>query len=111
MYPTLADLCGLPRPKHLEGTSLRPLLDNPNARWDRPAYTVQVRGWFIGRTVRTERWRYTEWDEGRRGAALYDHDADPHEMRNLATDPKHAATVAQMRKLLREGPVSKKPGS
>ncbi len=107
MYPTLADLCGLPRPKHLEGASLRPLLDKPDVPWDRPAYTVQVRGWFIGRSVRTERWRYTEWDEGRRGAALYDHDADPHEMRNLAADPKHAATVAQLRKLLHEGPVSK----
>jgi len=111
MYPTLADLCGLPRPKQLEGASLRPLLDNPEAAWDRPAYTVQVRGWFIGRSVRTERWRYTEWDEGRRGAALYDHAADPHEMRNLAADPKHAATVSQLRKLLREGPVSKNIGA
>jgi arylsulfatase A-like enzyme len=111
MYPTLADLCGLPRPKHLEGASLRPLLDKPDAPWNRPAYTVQVRGWFIGRSVRTERWRYTEWDEGRRGAALYDHDNDPHEMRNLAADPKHAATVAQLRKLLREGPVAKNTGA
>ncbi|MCX7824435.1 MAG: sulfatase [Verrucomicrobiae bacterium] len=106
LYPTLADLCGLPQPKHLEGASLRPLLDNPDAPWDRPAYTVQVRGWFLGRSVRTERWRYTEWDEGRRGVALYDHDNDPHEMRNLAADAKHADTLARLRKFLREGPVS-----
>jgi arylsulfatase A-like enzyme len=107
MYPTLADLCGFPRPKHLEGASLRPLLDDPGAPCDRPAYTVQVRGWFIGRSVRTERWRYTEWDEGRRGAALYDHDADPHEMRNLAADPAHKKTVAQLQKLLRESKVGR----
>jgi arylsulfatase A-like enzyme len=107
MYPTLADLCGLPRPKQLEGASLRPLLDNPGAAWDRPAYTVQVRGWFIGRSVRTERWRYTEWDEGRRGAALYDHAADPHEMRNLAADPAHKKTVVQLQTLLRESKVGR----
>lgn len=106
MYPTLADLCGLPRPRHLEGAPLAPLLDNPRAEWNRPAYTVQVRGWFLGRSVRTGRWRYTEWDEGRRGASLYDLDADPHAMSNLAGDPKHAATVRELRTLLREGPVA-----
>ena len=106
MYPTLADLCGLPRPGHLEGAPLAPLLDDPRAQWNRPAYTVQVRGWFLGRSVRTERWRYTEWDEGRRGAALYDLEGDPNAMKNLAADPQHAATVRELKTLLREGPVA-----
>ena len=40
MYPTLGDLCGLKDvPKRLHGKSLRPLLDNPRAQWDRPAVT------------------------------------------------------------------------
>ena len=54
----------------------------------------------MGRSLRTERWRYTEWDGGKEGVELYDHDADPHEFRNLAGDPKHAETQAEMRRLL-----------
>ena len=54
----------------------------------------------MGYSVRTERWRYTEWDGGKAGAELYDHDADPHEWNNLAKDPKFAKEVAEMKKLL-----------
>lgn len=108
MYPTLVDLCGLPRAPWLQGVSLSPLLDNPKAAWDRPAYTVQTRNWGLGRSVRNERYRFTEWDEGRGGTALFDHDVDPHEMKNLAADPKHKSTVDQMRALLRQGPVAAK---
>ena len=109
LYPTLVDLCALPKAEWTEGTPLTPLLDNPQAAWDRPAYTVQTRNWSVGRSVRDERWRYTEWDEGRRGTALFDHDHDPHETRNLAADPQHAGTVRRMQKLLREGPVAPRP--
>ncbi|MCP5115003.1 MAG: sulfatase, partial [bacterium] len=101
MYPTLVELCNLPAPAWLEGESLAPLLRDPGSQWDKPAYTVQTRNWFIGRTVRTERWRYTEWDEGRRGAALYDHESDPHEMHNLAKDPAQAETIRELSGLLR----------
>jgi len=93
MYPTLVDLCGLDGPNTLEGRSLQSLLEDPDSVWNHPAFTVQTRGWFVGRSVRTERWRYTEWDEGRRGAMLFDHDEDPHEMDNLIGDPRHAAVV------------------
>ena len=55
----------------------------------------------MGRTVRTERWRYTEWDDGRKGAELYDHDADPREFTNLAHDPDHAQAVKELQQLLR----------
>ncbi|MBK8314791.1 MAG: DUF4976 domain-containing protein [Acidobacteria bacterium] len=54
----------------------------------------------MGRSVRTERWRYTEWDGGERGVELYDHQNDAGEYHNLARDQKHAATVAQLKKLL-----------
>lgn len=105
IYPTLADLCGLPAPAGLEGRSLRPLLDNPLAKWDKAAYTQVERGpqgqRFMGRSVRTERWRYTEWDdEGKQGVELYDHAGDSREYRNLAADPKFAATVAEMKQRL-----------
>ncbi len=106
LFPTLADLCGLPAPEGLEGRSLRPLLDDP-AGPGKPAAITQVRRGgrqdpFLGYAVRSERHRYVEWDGGRRGVELYDHDADPREHRNLANDPRQAATVAEMKRLLRE---------
>ena len=101
LYPTLADLAGLTPPKNLEGFSLRPLLENPDAPWSHAAFTQVQRGKFPGHSVRTERWRYTEWDFGKQGAELYDHDADPHELHNLASDPKYAGTIAEMKALLK----------
>jgi len=107
LYPTLAELAGLPAPPGVEGKSLRPLLDNPQQTWTKPAYTQVTRNQagqrFMGRSVRTERWRYTEWDEGRKGVELYDHASDPREHRNLAADPKQAKTVEEMKRRLREG--------
>ena len=101
LYPTLADLAGLEPPGGLQGKSLKSLLEDPTAAWDRPAFTQVMRGGFPGHSVRTERWRYTEWDGGKKGIELYDHDADPHEYRNLATDSKSADVAEEMRALVR----------
>lgn len=88
LYPTLADLAGLPAPEDLDGVSLRPVLDDPNVRVREAAYTRVERRGFHGRSIRTERWRYTEWDEGSRGVELYDYDTDPDETHNRAgTEP------------------------
>jgi uncharacterized sulfatase len=116
VYPTLADLCALPAPAELEGTSLRPLLDDPQKSLKKGAFTQvihAVRGGrakkpdakdrAMGRSVRTERYRYTEWNEGRHGVELYDHQTDPHEWRNLADDPQAAEAVREMRALLHGG--------
>jgi uncharacterized sulfatase len=106
IYPTLADLCGLPAPAGIEGRSLRPLLDDPAAPWKGAAFTqvLRARGKmrFAGESLRTERWRYTEWDGGRRGIELYDHSSDPREEENLAGDPRHAEAMRELRALLRE---------
>lgn len=100
LYPTLADLAGLKPPANLHGESVRALLDNPRQAWDHPAYTQVWRGSFPGHSVRTERWRYTEWDNGQKGRQLYDYQTDPQELHNLADDPRHAATVAKLQQLV-----------
>lgn len=106
LYPTLADVCGLPAPADVQGKSLKPFLDDPKAPGKPAAYTQVTRGpvkeRIMGRSVRTERWRYTEWDDGKQGAELYDHDADPTEAVNLAGNPKHAETIKELKALLKD---------
>jgi iduronate 2-sulfatase len=101
LYPTAAELCGVTAPAGLQGRSLLPLLDDPSRAWKAAAFTQVQRGRAAGRSVRTERWRYTEWDGGGQGAELYDHEIDPGEYRNLAGAPGHARTVAELKLLLR----------
>jgi iduronate 2-sulfatase len=100
LYPTLADLCGLEAPAYLEGKSLRPMLED-TARAVKPgAFTQVQRGGFPGYAVSDGRWRYIEWDGGKRGAQLYDLKNDPREWKNLAADPAHAGDVARLKKLI-----------
>jgi len=102
LYPTLAELAGLTPPKNLEGFSLRSLIDSPQAPWSHPAYTQVQRGVDPGHSVRTDRWRYTEWAFGKKGQELYDHEHDPQELHNLAGDAKYADVVVQMKGLLKQ---------
>jgi uncharacterized sulfatase len=101
LYPTTAELAGLTAPATVEGASLVPLLKDPHRPWTRAAYTQTQPGAYPGRSVRTERWRYTEWDDGKRGRELYDHDSDPHEYNNLAADPALAPVVAELHELVK----------
>lgn len=123
VYPTLADLCGLKPPVDLEGTSLRPLLEDPERPWKKGAFTQVIhglkggyggkgkgaRGKAVGRSVRTERYRYTEWNEGQAGVELYDHETDPHEWHNLATDPQAVPVVQELKTLLHSGRQTARP--
>jgi uncharacterized sulfatase len=104
LYPTLADLCGLRAPGGLEGASLKPLLRDPAAPWDRPAYSFALVQGVLGRAVRTDRWRYAEWDEGKAGAFLFDRSNDPDELKNLVADSAHAATVKVLKQKLERFP-------
>jgi uncharacterized sulfatase len=111
LYPTLVSLCGLPGRDGLDGIDLGPLLTDSKLPGKPAAYTMTTRDTgpdqdhakvmsYQGRSVRTERWRYTEWDEGRRGEELYDHKTDPHEWQNLAGKPEFADEVGRLRKVL-----------
>ncbi len=98
-YPTLADLSGLKAPSYISGTSLAPALKNIKARPRQNALTQYSNGY----SVRTQRYRYTEWGEkGKEGNELYDHSKDPQEMNNLASDPSQKATITKLSKLLRQ---------
>lgn len=111
VYPTLADLCDLPPPEHLAGTSLAPILDNATASVRDSALTQQTRTVrreeggrrpIMGYCIRTDRWRYTEWDEGREGTELYDHESDPGELHNLAREPEYESAVRELAAVLDE---------
>jgi len=102
LYPTLADLCGLTAPEYLDGKSLRAVLEEPSTRIKDAVFTQVRRGNdYDGYSVRTERWRYTLWDDGRRSEQLFDMEADPGEMRNLAADSKHASVKKDLKRLVR----------
>lgn len=99
IYPTLTDLCGLPQAPGMEGTSFRPLLDSPQRPWKKAAYTMVARGGGrFGRSVRTDRYRYTEWEDGKSGVEFYDHEMDPNEWTNVAW-PKYAKNQKQSAQL------------
>jgi len=91
IYPTLADLCGLPVGDHLEGVSLRPLLADVRADWDLPAITTHGRG---NHAVRKENWRYIRYADG--GEELYDRNSDANEWTNLAADSKFQTVKRQL---------------
>ena len=115
VYPTLAELAGLPLPKHLEGLSFKPLLDHPERPWKQAAFSQYPRnagrsgvGALMGYSMRTERHRFTAWvgrsDHSKVEAIeLYDHENDPQENINIAKVPANAALVDRLLAQWRKG--------
>jgi iduronate 2-sulfatase len=118
LFPTLAELCRVKTPSNLQGQSLVPMLKDPTdagrgwavtqvtreggSRKTDPNAPASEKGKpFFGYSLRTLRWRYTEWDEGREGRELYDHNVDPRELTNLAEQSSHAETVKRLSSQLR----------
>jgi arylsulfatase A-like enzyme len=102
IYPSLCELCGLPLPDHLEGTSFVPLLKKPDRHWKKAIFSR----YHNGDSIRTERFLYTEWteDDGEIYARmLYDHNWDPKENFNISELPENRKLVERLSKMLREG--------
>ncbi|MDQ3814009.1 MAG: sulfatase [Armatimonadota bacterium] len=95
IYPTLMDLCGIPTPKHVQGESIRALLADPKARWDKPALTTYR---FNNHSVRSEGWRYIRYAND--DEELYNERADPNEWKNLAGLKEYADKKAELAKFL-----------
>ena len=69
----------------------------------------EVDGPFFGYSLRTPRWRYTEWDGGDAGRELYDHDNDPRELTNLAENDEHNAAREELAVALKDAVASALP--
>jgi len=94
-FPTLIDLCSLPKVDGLDGVSLVPLLKEPSLQWTRPALTTHGHG---NHSLRTDRWRYIRYASG--DEELYDHTTDPHEWHNLAAKPEFADVTTELARSL-----------
>ncbi len=112
LYPTLTELCGLPRPAGVEGVSLVPVLKDPKAAVKRGAFTQHPRPAYykgqpetMGVSVRTDRVRYTEWRDFKSGKIvareLYDHLRDPKETANVVGQPPDQRALDEATALLR----------
>ena len=99
IYPTLAQLTGLTPPGHLQGASLRPLLDHPERLGGKNyAYSIVSRGKEMGYALRNQRWRYGKWPDGEE---LYNLTNDPEEKNNLVTKRGLEHRLGEFRRVLK----------
>lgn len=104
IYPTLCDACQLPIPSEIEGLSMVQVIEHPTRPWKTAAFSQLSRSGTRGYSIRTERYRYTEWGyKGKRGTELYDYHADPNETVNIANAPENEELVAHLSERLHAG--------
>jgi iduronate 2-sulfatase len=97
LYPTIADVCGIKVPHESAGVSLLPVLKNSATRVKDAAFTLVTRGpKLYGQSIRTARWRFTKWSDDQ--TELYDHDRDPEEIVNVAS--QHSEIVNELARQL-----------
>jgi arylsulfatase A-like enzyme len=126
IYPTLCEMAGIPIPEHLQGTSVGPLLENPDLEWKSAAFSQFLLGRYgrttnipfeqMGYAIRTDRFRYVEWyrwDNDTQGeflrSELYDHETDPQENKNIAEDLAYRKNVEELSVQLKDGWQKAKP--
>lgn len=96
IYPTLAELCGLAVPKHVQGRSLAPALADPGHSVHQEVYCTNKKGHLL----RTDRWAFLSWRDGT--AELYDMQKDPKQFTNLAGRDEHASVIKELGKRLKK---------
>lgn len=95
LFPTVCELAGVPKPKHAEGISIKPLLANPTKEWKQPAICTYLQG---NHAICTDEWRYIRYTDG--SEELYNEKTDPNEWTNQASKPELAKTKNQLAKYL-----------
>jgi arylsulfatase A-like enzyme len=109
MYPTLTDLCGIETPSYIEGTSFAALAENPERPWKNAAFSQFPRNGIEreGYSIRTDRFRYTEWKERETNDViareLYDHSKDPFEAHNVVDVKEYRETANMLARMLEAG--------
>jgi iduronate 2-sulfatase len=114
IYPTLAELCGLPIADDLEGTSMVPLFKDPKKPWKKAAFSQYPRPKKImGYSMRTDQYRYTEWIDQKtkevKETELYDLKNDPIGKESIVHKPENKELVAQLHDMLTAGWQNAKP--
>jgi arylsulfatase A-like enzyme len=117
IYPSLCELCGVPVPEGLEGTTFAPVIEDPQRSWKKAAFSQYPRGVrgvgrVMGYSMRTDRYRFTEWrgiKNDFRAYELYDHEADPEENVNIANLSENEALVARLTEMLHAGWQAARP--
>ena len=101
IYPTVCDLAGIKKPKHLEGKSFVPVLDKPSMPWKKAVFGRYGKG----DSIRSQRYLYTEWRKNGEMVAsmLYDHKVDPDENNNVAGHPEYKDVVKKLSRELKAG--------
>jgi arylsulfatase A-like enzyme len=102
IYPTLLEICNLPKNKHLEGKSFMKLIKKPQSKFRNAAYSFYPKGGRDGRSIRTDRYRYTEWiaKDGSKEIEFYDHQSDPQENENVAQKPEYQQEIKKIEQLM-----------
>lgn len=112
LFPTICDLSGVPLPENLHGVSLKPVLQDPEIKWKEGAFSQYFKnkkgvGKVLGTSLRTDRYRYTEWRRNDHTGklediTLIDLQADPSATKNIASDPSHRKLIERLGKLTKE---------
>ncbi|MEZ6057688.1 MAG: sulfatase [Planctomycetaceae bacterium] len=118
MYPTLCELAGIDVPKHCHGDSFKPLLENPDRPWKEAAFSQYIKGKpgagpMLGTSIRTERFRYTEWRSRRNGSLdaieLIDFEKDPEATKNVAAEAAYQEYLPHLAKLAQQSSTGTRP--